>query len=153
MLYGHIEVFTTRFFLSHSRYNVVFMFLTYFLPIGSMTFTYARVGLELWGSQSIGECTQRQLDNIKSKRKVSRGQVWREIRDVHYRNLIYSSVRSGAESFFMSAKFNSIKLKMFCIPTFRRSRPFQRNKLNYSAHEQRNLRREKFMRCSLGQER
>ena len=47
------------------------MFLTYFLPIGSMTFTYARVGLELWGSQSIGECTQRQLDNIKSKRKVS----------------------------------------------------------------------------------
>lgn len=36
-----------------------------------MTFTYARVGLELWGSQSIGECTQRQLDNIKSKRKVS----------------------------------------------------------------------------------
>ncbi|CAD7084718.1 unnamed protein product [Hermetia illucens] len=51
-------------------YNVVFMFLTYFLPIGSMTFTYARVGLELWGSQSIGECTQRQLDNIKSKRRV-----------------------------------------------------------------------------------
>ncbi|CRK94894.1 CLUMA_CG008386, isoform A [Clunio marinus] len=47
-------------------YNVVFMFLTYFLPIGSMTYTYARVGLELWGSQSIGECTQRQLDNIKS---------------------------------------------------------------------------------------
>lgn len=54
----------------YRRYNVVFMFLTYFLPIGSMTFTYARVGLELWGSQSIGECTQRQLDNIKSKRKV-----------------------------------------------------------------------------------
>lgn len=47
------------------------MFLTYFLPIGSMTFTYARVGLELWGSQSIGECTQRQLENIKSKRRVS----------------------------------------------------------------------------------
>ncbi|GAB0100461.1 G protein-coupled receptor, rhodopsin-like [Sergentomyia squamirostris] len=50
-------------------YNVVFMFLTYFLPIGSMTFTYARVGIELWGSQSIGECTQRQLENIKSKRR------------------------------------------------------------------------------------
>jgi hypothetical protein len=47
------------------------MFLTYFLPIGAMTFTYATVGIELWGSQSIGECTQRQLDNIKSKRKVS----------------------------------------------------------------------------------
>ncbi|XP_070502684.1 tachykinin-like peptides receptor 99D isoform X2 [Chironomus tepperi] len=51
-------------------YNVVFMILTYFVPIGSMTYTYTRVGLELWGSQSIGECTQRQLDNIKSKRKV-----------------------------------------------------------------------------------
>ncbi|XP_051156529.1 tachykinin-like peptides receptor 99D [Leptopilina boulardi] len=51
-------------------YNVIFMILTYFLPIGSMTFTYARVGLELWGSQSIGEATQRQLDNIRSKRRV-----------------------------------------------------------------------------------
>nr|CAD27763.1 putative tachykinin receptor [Anopheles gambiae] len=58
---------------NHSRqeyYNIVFMLLTYFLPIGSMTYTYARVGLELWGSKSIGECTQRQLDNIKSKRRV-----------------------------------------------------------------------------------
>ncbi|KAK0168217.1 hypothetical protein PV327_002042 [Microctonus hyperodae] len=51
-------------------YNVIFMILTYFLPIGSMTFTYARVGFELWGSQSIGESTQRQLDNIRSKRRV-----------------------------------------------------------------------------------
>jgi hypothetical protein len=54
------------------RYNVVFMILTYFLPIGSMTFTYARIGLELWGSQSIGEATQRQLDNIRNKRRVRR---------------------------------------------------------------------------------
>ncbi|XP_055643026.1 tachykinin-like peptides receptor 99D isoform X2 [Toxorhynchites rutilus septentrionalis] len=51
-------------------YNVLFMFLTYFLPIGSMSFTYARVGVELWGSKSIGECTQRQLENIKSKRRI-----------------------------------------------------------------------------------
>ncbi|KAG8267130.1 Substance-K receptor [Homalodisca vitripennis] len=51
-------------------YNVVFMILTYFLPISSMSLTYVRVGLELWGSQSIGECTQRQLENIKSKRRV-----------------------------------------------------------------------------------
>ncbi|KAK9507752.1 hypothetical protein O3M35_007536 [Rhynocoris fuscipes] len=46
------------------------MVMTYFLPITSMCFTYVRVGMELWGSQSIGECTQRQLENIKSKRKV-----------------------------------------------------------------------------------
>ncbi|CAG9136568.1 unnamed protein product [Plutella xylostella] len=51
-------------------YNIAFMVLTYFLPIISMTYTYARVGVELWGSQSIGECTQRQLDNVKSKRRV-----------------------------------------------------------------------------------
>ncbi|XP_011700827.1 PREDICTED: tachykinin-like peptides receptor 99D [Wasmannia auropunctata] len=51
-------------------YNVIFMIMTYFLPIGSMTFTYARVGLELWGSQSIGEATARQLENIRSKRRV-----------------------------------------------------------------------------------
>jgi tachykinin receptor 3 len=59
------------FFHQFSSYNLIFMFLTYFLPIGLMTFTYTRVGVELWGSQSIGECTQRQLDNIKSKRRVS----------------------------------------------------------------------------------
>lgn len=72
------------------RYNVVFMVLTYFLPIGSMTYTYARVGLELWGSQSIGEATQRQLENIKSKRRVGithflytlRSQ-WNFIREIH----------------------------------------------------------------------
>ncbi|XP_077288482.1 tachykinin-like peptides receptor 99D [Arctopsyche grandis] len=51
-------------------YNIAFIALTYFVPIGSMSFTYARVGFELWGSQSIGECTQRQLENVKSKRRV-----------------------------------------------------------------------------------
>ncbi|XP_076241349.1 tachykinin-like peptides receptor 99D isoform X1 [Calliopsis andreniformis] len=51
-------------------YNVIFMILTYFLPIASMTFTYARIGLELWGSQSIGENTAGQLESIRSKRRV-----------------------------------------------------------------------------------
>ncbi|XP_037296583.1 tachykinin-like peptides receptor 99D isoform X1 [Manduca sexta] len=60
---------TTR---SHMEYvyNVMFMVLTYFMPIMAMTYAYSRVGVELWGSQSIGECTQRQLDNVKSKRRV-----------------------------------------------------------------------------------
>ncbi len=31
---------------------------------------YARVGAELWGSQAIGEHTQRQVESIHSKRKV-----------------------------------------------------------------------------------
>lgn len=54
-----------------SRYNVAFLVITYLVPILSMTYTYARIGIELWGSQSIGECTQRQMENIKSKRRVS----------------------------------------------------------------------------------
>jgi len=40
------------------------------LPIFSMIYTYFRVGKELWGSQSIGECTAKQMESIKSKRKV-----------------------------------------------------------------------------------
>ncbi|KAJ1529634.1 hypothetical protein ONE63_006398 [Megalurothrips usitatus] len=51
-------------------YNVVFMVVTYFVPITLMGYAYLRVGIELWGSQSIGECTQRQLQNIQSKRRV-----------------------------------------------------------------------------------
>ncbi|XP_028028937.1 tachykinin-like peptides receptor 99D isoform X2 [Bombyx mandarina] len=60
---------TTRSRLEYA-YNVLFMVLTYFMPIIAMTYAYSRVGVELWGSQSIGECTQRQLDNVKSKRRV-----------------------------------------------------------------------------------
>uniref|UniRef100_A0A1A9VSM4 G-protein coupled receptors family 1 profile domain-containing protein n=1 Tax=Glossina austeni TaxID=7395 RepID=A0A1A9VSM4_GLOAU len=60
---------------NHSRleyiYNILFMILTYFLPIISMTVTYSRVGFELWGSKAIGEYTPRQVENIKSKRRVS----------------------------------------------------------------------------------
>lgn len=62
------------------------MFLTYILPIGSMSYTYARVGCELWGSQSIGECTQRQLENIKSKRRVSGAVTKRDCARGCYRN-------------------------------------------------------------------
>ncbi|XP_022256022.1 tachykinin-like peptides receptor 99D [Limulus polyphemus] len=51
-------------------YNVVILILTYVLPITSMTYTYFRVGRELWGSQSIGECTDKQLEAVKSKRKI-----------------------------------------------------------------------------------
>jgi hypothetical protein len=54
---------------------VFFMVVTYVVPIVVMTITYARVGVELWGSQSIGECTQRQMENIRSKRRVSQS-IW-----------------------------------------------------------------------------
>ncbi|KAH8278835.1 hypothetical protein KR018_010219 [Drosophila ironensis] len=51
-------------------YNILIMILTYILPIVSMTVTYSRVGIELWGSKTIGECTPRQVENVRSKRRV-----------------------------------------------------------------------------------
>ncbi|KPM11973.1 class A rhodopsin-like protein G-protein coupled receptor GPRtak3-like protein [Sarcoptes scabiei] len=54
---------------SSISYNVIILLVTYIVPIASMSCTYFRVGRELWGSQSIGECTARQMDSIKSKRK------------------------------------------------------------------------------------
>nr|QPB70566.1 putative tachykinin-related peptide receptor III [Homarus americanus] len=57
---------------SQSEYvhTVVLMVLTYILPLLCMGFTYARIGMTLWGSRSIGEQTPRQVESIKSKRKV-----------------------------------------------------------------------------------
>lgn len=61
----------TLFHNMYARYNVTFTIMTYFLPISAMGFTYTRIGCELWGSQGIGECTEHQMDNIRSKRRVS----------------------------------------------------------------------------------
>lgn len=106
------------------RYNVVFMFLTYFLPIGSMTFTYARVGIELWGSQSIGECTQRQLDNIKSKRRVStltskiqyiayniRSVLWHKTNSKHISK--YCNIWSTSRNISFSLWYMSINVRKY----------------------------------------
>lgn len=49
---------------------MVILVLTYVLPISSMVFAYARIGYELWGSQSIGERTARQIESIQNKRRV-----------------------------------------------------------------------------------
>nr|CAD7406818.1 unnamed protein product [Timema poppensis] len=51
-------------------YNVVFLALTYLVPVTVMAVCYSLMVRELWGNRSIGELTQRQLDAIKSKRKV-----------------------------------------------------------------------------------
>ena len=53
------------------RYNVTLMIVTYFLPTIAMGFAYTTVGLELWYSRGIGEYTDHQIDNIRSKRRVS----------------------------------------------------------------------------------
>lgn len=52
------------------RYNLVLFFVTYVLPMAAMVGCYSAMGRELWGSRAIGVLTQRQVDSIKSKRKV-----------------------------------------------------------------------------------
>ena len=47
------------------------MVVTYFLPMLSMSVTYAKIGVELWGARAIGEATEVQRDSINSKRRVS----------------------------------------------------------------------------------
>ncbi|KYB25112.1 Tachykinin-like peptides receptor 99D [Tribolium castaneum] len=51
-------------------YNVGFFFLAYVVPVGSMTYTYGKIGIKLWGSQTIGECTERQMQIIRSKKQA-----------------------------------------------------------------------------------
>ncbi|XP_045765313.1 tachykinin-like peptides receptor 86C [Maniola jurtina] len=51
-------------------YQVLFFVITYVAPMLGMIFFYTAMGRVLWGSKSIGELTQRQLDSIHSKRKV-----------------------------------------------------------------------------------
>ena len=55
--------------ISSSRKNVV---MDHHLrpSINNLPSLYIRVGLELWGSKSIGEATEAQTESIKSKRKV-----------------------------------------------------------------------------------
>jgi len=52
------------------RYNVVLLLVTYIVPLVALAVTYARVGMELWGSRAIGERTAGQDESAKSKRKV-----------------------------------------------------------------------------------
>ena len=57
-------------FSSVSRYNIIFMVITYFLPVLSMSVTYTAVSLELWNPKIIGQPTPAQMEAIKGKRRV-----------------------------------------------------------------------------------
>jgi hypothetical protein len=48
------------------------MLVTYVVPLAALAATYARVGVELWGSKAIGERTAGQEESARSKRKVRR---------------------------------------------------------------------------------
>lgn len=45
------------------------------MPMIVMAVCYTLMGRELWGSRSIGELTQRQIDSVKSKRKVRKSLI------------------------------------------------------------------------------
>lgn len=57
-------------FLLCVRYNIVFLVLTYGVPMFFMVVCYTLMGRELWGSQSIGEHTERQRESVMAKKKV-----------------------------------------------------------------------------------
>lgn len=57
---------------SDYAYNLVFMVLTYAMPMLVMVVCYTLMGRELWGSQSIGEHTERQHESVRAKKKVVR---------------------------------------------------------------------------------
>jgi len=78
------------------------MIITYFIPIGLMGFTYAMIGHELWGSQSIGECTQRQLEHIKSKRRVS---LFYQFKCITKKHILSFSIKNVAQL--------TVQLKLF----------------------------------------
>ncbi|GFS51923.1 tachykinin-like peptides receptor 99D [Nephila pilipes] len=53
-------------------YNIVFLVITYVLPMCSMAVTYTWVGCVLWGSKVIGENTVMQNDVIRSKHRENK---------------------------------------------------------------------------------
>ena len=52
------------------RYNYLLLIMNYVFPLVTLSVTYTRVGIELWGSRAIGEDISMQHDRVKSKRKV-----------------------------------------------------------------------------------
>ncbi|XP_058984071.1 tachykinin-like peptides receptor 86C isoform X2 [Musca domestica] len=53
-------------------YNIIILVITYGIPMIVMLICYTLMGRVLWGSRSIGETTERQMESMKSKRKVVR---------------------------------------------------------------------------------
>ncbi|KAK2720635.1 hypothetical protein QYM36_004507 [Artemia franciscana] len=60
-----------HFTISEQVYNATFMFSTYVVPLIIISYAYARVGIELWGSHIVGEATPHQLESLQAKRKAN----------------------------------------------------------------------------------
>ncbi|XP_064457574.1 tachykinin-like peptides receptor 86C [Ornithodoros turicata] len=61
-------------FVSYTEYvyDIVFLLLTYLVPVLTMAVTYTRMGMVLWGSKCIGEVTELQRNALRNKQKVVR---------------------------------------------------------------------------------
>lgn len=53
------------------RYNIMFLVLTYVVPVTTMIAAYSRMSLVLWRSHCIGEFTEHQFNALLNKQKVS----------------------------------------------------------------------------------
>lgn len=51
-------------------YNILFLALTYGVPVSTMVVTYSRMSWVLWGSRCIGEFTEHQQIALRNKQKV-----------------------------------------------------------------------------------
>ncbi|XP_037557677.1 tachykinin-like peptides receptor 86C [Dermacentor silvarum] len=51
-------------------YNILFLVLTYAVPVATMVVTYSRMSWVLWGSRCIGEFTEHQQLALRNKQKV-----------------------------------------------------------------------------------
>ena len=56
---------------AQNRYNLIFLALTYAIPVTGMIVCYSVMGRVLWGAKQIGELSQRHVETLRSKRKVT----------------------------------------------------------------------------------
>ncbi|XP_025075035.1 tachykinin-like peptides receptor 86C [Pogonomyrmex barbatus] len=70
-------------------YNLLFLIVTYLIPMSVMAICYTCMGRKLWGSKSIGELTHYQKESMKSKRKVCYNYAYYRIFNNCYRFRVY----------------------------------------------------------------
>ena len=87
------------------RYNLVFLGVTYLIPITVMAVCYTLMGRKLWGSKSIGEHTQHQKESIKSKRKVN-------YQTSSFFNHVVNQALGNHKFYWESIFFSAIKMKL-----------------------------------------
>lgn len=96
------------------RYNIVFLCVTYIIPLAVMAVCYTIMGRELWGSKTIGQMTERHMESIKSKRKVSTSPVFQTNIAVQTKNELnyYLKVVDNYSNKEKGNKYNNIDVRL-----------------------------------------